>query len=65
VAKLFDGGACLERATRVGADGSFRLTRASRGSSVGIDAAVRHPTMRRENTSETNAVNTVPDQVGT
>ncbi len=26
--------------------------------------AQRQPTMRRENTSETNAVNTVPDQVG-
>jgi hypothetical protein len=27
--------------------------------------AQRHPTIRRENTSETNAVNTIPDQVGT
>jgi len=24
-----------------------------------------HPTMRRENTSETNAVNAIPDHVGT
>jgi hypothetical protein len=30
-----------------------------------LDAAVRHPTMRRENTSETNAVNAIPDQVAT
>jgi hypothetical protein len=30
-----------------------------------MDAAVRHPTMRRENTSVTNAVNAIPDQVGT
>jgi hypothetical protein len=27
--------------------------------------AQRQPTIRREYTSETNAVNTVPDQVGT
>jgi len=27
--------------------------------------AVRQPTMCRENTSETNAVNAVPDQVAT
>src|SRR5215207_10170838 len=27
--------------------------------------AVRQPTIRRENTSETNAVNAIPDQVGT
>ena len=27
--------------------------------------AQRHPTIRREYTSETNAVNTIPDQVGT
>jgi len=32
---------------------------------VGIETAVRQPTIRRENTSETNAVNTVPDQVAT
>jgi len=32
---------------------------------VGIDAAVRQPTIRRENTSVTNAVNTIPDHVGT
>jgi hypothetical protein len=32
---------------------------------VGIDDAQRHPTMRREYTSEANAVNAVPDQVGT
>jgi hypothetical protein len=32
---------------------------------VVIDAAVRQRTMRRENTSTTNAVNTNPDQVGT
>jgi hypothetical protein len=30
-----------------------------------MDAAVRQPTIRRESTSQTNAVNTVPDQVGT
>jgi len=41
------------------------MSNASRGSSVGIEAAVRQPTMRRENTSDTNALNTVPDQVGT
>jgi len=28
-------------------------------------AAVRHPTMRREETSVTNALNAVPDQVAT
>jgi hypothetical protein len=27
--------------------------------------AVRQPTIRRENTSETNAVNAIPDHVGT
>jgi len=32
------------------------ISKASNGSSVGIDAAVRHPTMRRERTSDTNAV---------
>jgi hypothetical protein len=41
------------------------ISSASSGSSVGIRPAVRQPTMRRENTSVTNAVNTVPDQVGT
>jgi hypothetical protein len=41
------------------------ISRASSGSSVGIDPAVRQPTIRLEYTSETNAVNTVPDQVGT
>lgn len=41
------------------------ISRASSGSSVGIRAAQRHPTIRREYTSETNAVNTVPDHVGT
>lgn len=41
------------------------ISNASRGSSVGIDAAVRQPTIRREKTSETNAVNAIPDQVGT
>jgi hypothetical protein len=41
------------------------MSSASRGSSVGIDAAVRHPTIRRENTSVTNAVNAMPDQVAT
>ena len=30
-----------------------------------MDAAVRHPTIRREKTSETNAVNTMPDRVET
>jgi hypothetical protein len=28
-------------------------------------ATVRRPTIRRENTSETNAVNAIPDQVAT
>jgi len=28
-------------------------------------AEVRHPTIRRLKTSETNAVNAIPDQVGT
>jgi hypothetical protein len=32
---------------------------------VGIRAAQCHPTIRREYTSDTNAVNTVPDHVGT
>jgi hypothetical protein len=32
---------------------------------VGIEGAVRQPTIRREWTSVTKAVNTVPDQVGT
>jgi hypothetical protein len=32
---------------------------------VGIEAAVRQPTIRREKASVTNAVNAVPDQVGT
>ncbi len=41
------------------------ISSASSGSSVGIDAAVRQPTMRREYTSVTNAVNAIPDQVGT
>jgi hypothetical protein len=41
------------------------ISRASSGSSVGIVAAVRQPTIRRENTSETNAVNRIPDQQGT
>jgi len=27
--------------------------------------AVRHPTIRRENASDTNAVNTIPDHVAT
>jgi hypothetical protein len=39
------------------------ISNASRGSSVGIDAAVRQPTIRRENTSVTNAVKAMPDQV--
>lgn len=30
---------------------------------MGIAAAVRHPTIRRESTSDTNAVNAAPDQV--
>ena len=42
-----------------------QTTNASRGSAVGIEVAVRQPTMRRENTSDTNAVNAIPDQVGT
>ena len=41
------------------------ISNASSGSSVGMDAAVRQPTMRLLNTSETNAVNAIPDQVGT
>lgn len=41
------------------------ISNASRGSSVGIRSAVRQPTIRRENTSVTNAVNAMPDQVGT
>jgi hypothetical protein len=32
---------------------------------VGIASAVRQPTMRREQASETNAVKHIPDQVGT
>jgi len=38
---------------------------ASRGSEVGIEAAARQPTMRREYASVTNAVNAIADQVGT
>ena len=41
------------------------ISNASSGSEVGIDEAVRQPTMRRENTSVTNAVNATPDQVVT
>jgi hypothetical protein len=41
------------------------ISNASSGSSVGIEVAVRQPTIRRENTSETNAVNAIPAQVGT
>jgi hypothetical protein len=41
------------------------ISNASSGSSVGIDDAVRQPTMRRENTSDTNAVNAIPAHVGT
>jgi hypothetical protein len=41
------------------------ISNASSGSSVGIEDAVRQPTIRREYTSETNAVNAIPDQVGT
>src|SRR5262249_37184661 len=41
------------------------ISNASNGSSLGIDVAVRQPTMRRENTSVTNAVNAIPVQVGT
>ena len=32
---------------------------------MGILFAVRQPTIRREKTSVTNAVNPIPDQVGT
>ena len=35
------------------------------GQLVGIAAAVRHPTMRREYTSLTNALNAIWDQVAT
>ena len=41
------------------------ICEASRGNWVGIAAAVRHPTMRRECTSLTNALNAIWDQVGT
>ena len=41
------------------------ISRASKGNSVGMRPAVRQPTMRREHTSETKAVNAMPDQVGT
>ncbi len=41
------------------------ISNASSGSSVGIEAATRQPTIRREYTSETNAANAVPAQVGT
>ena len=41
------------------------ISSASITSGVVIDAAVRQPTMRRENTSMMNAVNTNPDQVAT
>ena len=56
-----------ERLVRTGsvASASSSSSGASSGSSVGIEAAQRHPTMRREYTSETNAVNTIPLQVGT
>src|SRR5450631_1346793 len=40
------------------------ISRASSGSSTGMLEAVRHPTIRRLKTSETNAVNAIPDQVG-
>ena len=40
------------------------ISSASSGSSVGIGRAVRQPTIRRENTSVTNAVNAIPDHVG-
>jgi len=32
---------------------------------VGIEVVVRQPTMRLLKTSDTNAVNAIPDQVGT
>jgi hypothetical protein len=41
------------------------ISSASSGNWVGIEQLVRQPTMRRENTSETNAVNAMPDQVAT
>jgi len=41
------------------------ISSASSGRSVGILDIVRQPTMRRENTSVTNAVNAIPDHVGT
>ena len=41
------------------------ISNASSGSAVGIRLAVRQPTMRREYTSVTNAVNATPDQVAT
>lgn len=41
------------------------ISSASSGSAVGIDEVVRQPTMRLLNTSQTNAVKPIPDQVGT
>lgn len=41
------------------------ISRASSGRLAGIEAAVRQPTIRREYASETNAVNAIPDHVGT
>jgi len=32
------------------------ISKASNGSSVGMEAAVRHPTIRRDHTSDTNAL---------
>lgn len=41
------------------------ISSASSGSSVGIAELVRQPTIRRENTSDTNTVNAMPDHVAT
>jgi hypothetical protein len=41
------------------------ISNASSGSSVGIEVAVRQPTVRREKTADTNAVNAIPDHVAT
>jgi len=41
------------------------ISNASEGSSVGILFVILQPTILRENTAVTNAVNPIPDQVGT
>jgi len=56
---------CTTPSTQASARVHNAISRASSGSSVGELEAVRHPTIRRLKTSETNAVNAIPDQVGT